>query len=302
MFSKKINLILILLVFVASQQLFAATKNLRPYLHNKIVKVKTGDKEPTAYYTLSKKFATNLKVGGPGRVTLYLRSEVKEGKATSEPFSLKYTVDGKKVRVKKINPIEVSKKSKVIGWDGKISVVKKVIFTVPPGKHVVDFLIIGNKGKVYSKYLFEKFPDPQWKSQPLSKSSEEVILISTKKNKERKYHRISSTKSIKLKAKEKSYLRIQFRAEFKAYMFSDNTLRLHIKENGKIIKTIQISSTRAKYTVYKGGGKLVPGTLNKFYMTVPKGEHEYEIVVADTSKTALVKVSYDQKRYPKKKK
>ena len=35
-------------------------------------------------------------------------------------------------------------------------------------------------------------------------------------------------------------------------------------------------------------------------MTVPKGNHEYEIVVADKSKTALVKISFDQKRYPKK--
>ena len=300
MLKTKIPLGLMLLFVFLTVSSFASKKLVKPYLHNKIVQVQTGDKKPTSYYTLSKKYGTKIKVNGPGRVTLYVRSIVEEGEKYSAPFTLKYTVDGKKIKVRKVKPIATSVKSKIVRKDGVISVVKKISFTIPPGKHFVDFIVLNNKEKVYSKYYFEKYPEPQWKNQPLAKKGERVILVATKKNKENAYYRISAEKGVSIKAQEKSYLRIMFRAEFKAYMFSDNTLRLHIKENGKVIKTIQISSTRAKYSIYKHGGKLVPGTLNRLYMTVPKGNHEYEIVVADKSKTALVKISFDQKRYPKK--
>lgn len=297
---KRTKFITLALMMTFVSQLLASKKVVQPYFHNKIVKVKSGDKNPTSYFTLSRKFSTNIKVGGPGKVSLFLRSVVEEGAEKGGAFTVKYIIDGKKVKVNKIKPISVSSKSSIIGKDEKVTVVKKVNFTVPPGSHIIEFFVLNNGAKVFSKYYFEKYPAPKWKAQPLSKKSEEVVLVSTKKNKENKYQRISTTESIKVKAKEKSYLRIIVRAEFKAYMFSDNTLRIHVKENGKIIKTIQVSSTRAKYSIYKKGGKLVPGTLNKFYITVPKGDHEYEIVVADGSKTALVKVSYDEKRYPKK--
>ncbi len=300
MLKKNTYIGLVFLFVLVNSTSFASKKLIKPYLHNRVVQVKSGEKSTTSYYSLSRKYGTKIKVNGPGRITLYLRSSVVEGEKYSTPFTVKYTIDGKKVKVRKVKPIAVSVKSKIVRKEGLISVVKKISFTIPPGKHFIDFIVLNNESRVYSKYYFEKFPEPQWKTQPLTKKGEQVILVSTKKNKENIYYRISSEKGISIKAKEKTYLRIMFRAEFKAYMFSDNTLRLHIKENGKIIKTIQISSTRAKYSVYKHGGKLVPGTLNRFYMTVPKGNHEYEIVVADKSKTALVKISFDEKRYPKK--
>jgi len=300
MLKTKTPLGLMLLFVFLTVTSFASKKLVKPYLHNKIVQVQSGDKKPTYYYTLSKKYGTKIKVNGPGRVTLYVRSTVEEGEKYSAPFTIKYTVDGKKIKVRKVKPIPTSVKSQIVRKEGMISVVKKISFTIPPGKHYIDFIVLNNKEKVYSKYYFEKYPEPQWKSQPLIKKGEKVILVATKKNKENTYYRITAEKGVSIRAQEKSYLRIMFRAEFKAYMFSDNTLRLHIKENGKIIKTIQISSKRAKYSIYKDGGKLVPGTLNRFYMTVPKGNHEYEIVVADKVKTALVKISFDQKRYPKK--
>ena len=300
MLKKNTYIGLVFLFVLVNSTSFASKKLIKPYLHNRVVHVKSGEKSTTSYYSLSRKYGTKIKVNGPGRITLYLRSSVVEGEKYSTPFTVKYTIDGKKVKVRKVKPIAVSVKSKIVRKEGLISVVKKISFTIPPGKHFIDFIVLNNESRVYSKYYFEKFPEPQWKTQPLTKKGEQVILVSTKKNKENIYYRVSSEKGISIKAKEKTYLRIMFRAEFKAYMFSDNTLRLHIKENGKIIKTIQISSTRAKYSVYKHGGKLVPGTLNRFYMTVPKGNHEYEIVVADKSKTALVKISFDEKRYPKK--
>ncbi|MBO72958.1 MAG: hypothetical protein CMD35_04995 [Flavobacteriales bacterium] len=300
MLKKNTYIGLVFLFVLVNSTSFASKKLIKPYLHNRVVQVKSGEKSTTSYYSLSRKYGTKIKVNGPGRITLYLRSSVVEGEKYSTPFTVKYTIDGKKVKVRKVKPIAVSVKSKIVRKEGLISVVKKISFTIPPGKHFIDFIVLNNESRVYSKYYFEKFPEPQWKTQPLTEKGEQVILVSTKKNKENIYYRVSSEKGISIKAKEKTYLRIMFRAEFKAYMFSDNTLRLHIKENGKIIKTIQISSTRAKYSVYKHGGKLVPGTLNRFYMTVPKGNHEYEIVVADKSKTALVKISFDEKRYPKK--
>ena len=86
---------MLLFVFLTVSS-FASKKLVKPYLHNKIVQVQTGDKKPTSYYTLSKKYGTKIKVNGPGRVTLYVRSIVEEGEKYSAPFTLKYTVDGKK--------------------------------------------------------------------------------------------------------------------------------------------------------------------------------------------------------------
>lgn len=291
----------LLLVFMSSETI-AKQKVIQPYLHNKKVKVKSGDKKPTQYYQLSKKFGTLIKANGPGKVSVYVRIPIEEGAKQTQPFSLKYTVDGKKVKVRKVGAIKLSKKAKIVGSKKNLSVVKKINLVIPPGKHKVDFIALNTRQKVFVKFYFTKYPNPKWQNAALVQKSTDVKLTSIKKKKQLTYQRISSKKGVKFKAKEKTYIRVLIRGEFKSHMFADNTLRIHIKENGKILNTIQISSNRSKSILYTDGGKLVPGTLNKFFMQVPKGNHEYEIVVADKSKSALVKVSFDKKRYPSKKK
>ncbi|MBO6515590.1 MAG: hypothetical protein JJ975_03475 [Bacteroidia bacterium] len=276
----------------------AAKKVLTPTLNNKKVQLKTGELKPTLYYALSKKYATVLRIGGPGEVTIFLRTKMQEDEASDSKYHLRYVLDGKIVKVKPVGSSKASKKTLVVGKSYRVSVVKKVQIIIPPGKHRLEVFSLNDERLVFSKYYFEKHVKPKWKVKQPINNMEATSLTTVESKKVLNYYRIDSENGMKIEMDENTYLRLLVRVEFKHSMFSDNEMRIQMKENGKVVYTFKVSSVRSKYVVYTEGGKLIPGTLNKIYIRVPEGKHKYEFVVADKSKTALIKASYDKLRFP----
>jgi hypothetical protein len=281
------------------QQAQAKLSLLTPVLNNKKIQLKTGEARPSTYYTLSKKYATVLKIGGPGEVTIFLRTKMVAGEAMDKGYHIKYVLDGKIVKVKPVAKSKLSKKTVAVGKSHKVSVVQKVRLIIPPGKHRLEVYSMNNERLVFSKFLFEKYPRPRWKTMQPVNTPDAASLTTVDSKKTLKYCRIDSEEGVKVDVDGNAYIRLLVRVEFKHSMFSDNEARILMKENGKVLYTFKVSSVRSKHVVYTDGGKLIPGTLNKIYLQIPPGEHNYEFVLADKSKTALIRVSYDKERLPK---
>ncbi len=294
----KILLIIVFLFFGNLMTLHAQKSVLIPESDNKKVLVKIGEENLTVYYVLSQKHSAKLKVKGPGKVSIYIKTAIQDNKRTDSLNNLKYILDGKIIKLKSGRDSSISENSIIIGERCKVFANLKVDITIPPGAHKLEVFSTDDHNKVYSKYCFEKYPDPEWKERlPLKKINTRVLLAGINDQKTIKYYRINSKKRIKFLANHNLHFKLLIRGEFKHHMFSDNEIRILLRENGKTVYTFKVSSTRSKRVEYVDEYKLIPGTLNQIYLQVPKGKHQYELVVADEGKSALVKIYYDTNRY-----
>lgn len=289
----QIKHLLLGIVLLASFQLEAAAKKkvLKPYLHNRKVQVEMVDKDKAQnYFQLSSRHATFYRPEGPGQLTLYLRSVIKNA-SSARAYKVKLILDGVKVSVYEIPVRKLSKKSRLRGTGEALSVAAKVKLRIPPGRHKLEVLGIDLPGVTIIRAYHRDLPDPKWANSTFVGPSETVQLRSVKSDKLLDYQRIKEGQTLNFDASEKQYVRILFRGEFKAHMFADNTVRIDLYQDGVLLRNIRISSQRTDAVLYADGGSLVPGTLNKFYFEVPEGNHHYEVVVADKRKSVLVRVS-----------
>lgn len=96
----KMKISILVICLGLSQILHAQKKILIPQLNNKKVLLQTGQTKATTYYSLSKKYGTVLRIGGPGELTIFLRTRMATGETSDNPYNLRYILDGKIVIVK----------------------------------------------------------------------------------------------------------------------------------------------------------------------------------------------------------
>lgn len=292
--NNKIATYAVLAMLFVSQLASAQKKvELRPAKFVGIV-ILDGKKDYT-YYALSEKSKTTLKVKGPGKLTVYARPRLENGATESRSFGIKYTIDEKVIKVKRIGKLLKSDKFSYKGkLEGAPTKAGKFVINIPPGSHKLSFFKNRTYQKVHARFVFKPEKKPSWKDLQPQDSLELVQLASAKSSKQRKYFRIDREKGFKFETTGKSRLRILVRTEFDYKMHLENDIRIAIKQDGKVIKTYKISSKRSSNMAYVNEKKLIPGTLQKIHVTIPEGKHNYEIIVKDRKKSAVIRVSEDQ--------
>jgi|GEM_PF-4151792 len=285
------NILIAALLLLGLEGTAAQNKVLKPYLHNRKVQVEVDGKQKAQhYYQLSNRYGTFYRPEGPGQLSLYFRTVINNAR-TGSSFKVKIILDGVKLSVHEIPLRKRSKKSRLKKSGEALTVAAKLKIRIPPGRHKLEIVGLDLNSTTIIRAYHKDFPEPKWENNPNLISEETIQLRSVKTDKLLDYDRIHEGQSLRFQASEKQYVRILFRGEFKPHMFADNTVRIDLYQDGKLLKNIRISSERSDAVVYADGGNLVPGTLNKFYFEVPPGDHEYEIVVSDKRKSVLVRVS-----------
>ena len=89
-----------------------AQKKVVPQKNNSKKIITTG-KSNSTYYNLSKSKPVTLTVSGPGELIVYTRTVVKEKKQASRPFILKYKVDDKRIKTRKVPKKQKSLRSRL---------------------------------------------------------------------------------------------------------------------------------------------------------------------------------------------
>ena len=73
-------------------------------------------------------------------------------------------------------------------------------------------------------------------------------------------------------------------------MHSNNDYEIVLKEGSEVINTYKLSCFRSSQVEYKDNDEMIPGTLDRIYIDVPKGKHSYTLNVNNNNKTALIRV------------
>jgi len=288
--SKSIN-VLCLLILLSNSLYAQKKKEIKP--RKFVSTVHMSGNTDFIYFALSEKAKTTVEVIGPGKLTLYNRVRLEDNKQISKPYYLKYMVDKKKVSTKKIEPQTVSKKvhykSKKLA--GKPSKADKEVINIPPGKHVISFYKYKTKQKAHVRFEYLQTEKQQWQELVSSnlKKVELQYLATKKKN---SYTRINSNDVFRFSTTENNTkVRVYLRADFNYKMHTDNVIRLILK-SGSGAKTYKLTCKKSKKVENLTDRKLIPGKLEKIYIDIPlkKGNNQYELLLKDTQKSALVRV------------
>lgn len=307
---------LFLAMIVVSFSIFGQTKAITPVKKSpseKVVKSKSKNtikptkyigkvvlksKKSHTYYALSEKAKTTLKLGGPGKIKIFLRVRLENNALKSKPYFISYTIDDKIKKTIKIESEDVSSKmvykTKIAGIPSNASTFS---INVPPGKHTIHFHKKSTDQKIHASFSFKKEKQPEWVE---SKSLVVLDAVPIKYNEEKglvkEYSRISNIKKFTINTKEISYLKILVKAELSSTVQSNDFVHLVLEENNVPLKTFRVTGKRSISTEYVIEKKLIPGNTNVIYFKIPKGLHTYNLYTKDLDKTALIQVYVAKKK------
>jgi len=283
--------VLCLLVLLSSDLCAQKKKEVKP---KKFVStVHMSGSSDFVYFALSEKTKTNIELVGPGKLTVYNRVRLEDNKQISQPYYLKYMVDKKKVLTKKISPKTVSKKihyknKKLVGKPSKAD---KEIITIPPGKHTISFYKYKTKQKAHVRFEYLQTEKQQWQ-ELVSNNLKKIELQYLATKKKNNYTRINNNEAFRFSTtKDNTKVRVYLRADFTYKMHTDNVIRLILKSDSGY-KTYKLTCKKSKKVENLTDRKLIPGKLEKIYIDIPlkKGENQYELLLKDVKKSALVRV------------
>ena len=158
------------------------------------------------------------------------------------------------------------------------------------GKHTLKLL--ENKNQKYPVLirLISKEFESLGKNKRIIKptiAKNEIKLKSN--NKELTYYECSSKIPIEIKVKKNKTLRILSRLEFSESMGSEESYRIRIKENNKVVGTYYFSTERSPSTTIKAHLDKVPGKWRSCEIPPTEKEQTYFIEIADRDKVVFTR-------------
>ena len=260
---------------------------LKPTQYDKKTNIRSG--EVFKYYKLNSKIKTTIKLDKPGKLIVYTRMRLNDKGMGDYFFS--YKID--KANFTKVNVTATKPASKTMYksfYNTKTpSAFYKTIINIDDAAQQVEFT---SKDAVDARFVLIEAPEKITWTAVKTDNTDPVILTTKKTNKDRIYNRINTTKTFNfnIDAKKATKIKLFVRGEFTYDMLSNNDYELLLRDNGKIINTYKLSCDRSREMKYKDNDELIPGTLDKVFINVSKGKHNYSIAVNNNGKTALIRV------------
>lgn len=248
------------------------------------------------FYKLRSKSPTKIQVKGPGELYVFSRTRYERDEKGKRTYTLKYKRNGKLIKSKTYKYTTPSEGA--LYADKKMDLIpsklKRLVIKIPPGNHDLEFTSSKAEEDVDAYFRFKKKLKPVWKPLSLYEEKETSKLKVIGKDQLRSYARINDNESVKVRISGPTKIRVYVRAEFEYHMHSNNDIRVLAYQDTSLLNTFIVSSKRTKTLEYNNRDDLVPGTLNKIYIDVPAGEHEYTFKLKDKSKSALIRIAYDE--------
>jgi hypothetical protein len=243
------------------------------------------------FYVLSRDSATHISVKGPGKLTLTTFARFTSDSPDSLSYTVVYQIDNTDVKVFTANKVSKAGKDVYIQSVGeRPSIVKTFSVKVNPGVHDYNFLMLNKSPQVDLRYKFVPDSVIEWNDKPsLNDTSEVDIKIDRSSTKS--YYRFSAESPQKFTVKGPTSLRVLTRLEFNYTMQGLISYRVCVKRNDTIIGTYKLDGYPSQEAQYTNNKKLIPGSLQEFYLEVPAGDNSYEFTLMDKKFTSLIRVS-----------
>ena len=250
------------------------------------IRIKSG--EVLNYYNLNSKIAMQLNMQKTGQLIVYTRKRME--KKSSNDYSYSYKINNSKIEHVIVKDIKLAKDAvyKSFKVTQTPSNFKKTVINIDD---VPQQIVFASKNCVDARFLFlEKKEEPMWKE--LKKKTNQILIGVKNKKTTRIYHRIDAEKAFdfNLNAPDDMKLKVLIRGEFTYDMHANNDYEIVLLDNGKRVKTFKLSCNRSNTMTYKNNDDLIIGTLDKIYIDVPKGKHNYKFLVPNKNKSALIRV------------
>ena len=242
-----------------------------------------------SYYSLDVNKASMITLQGPGILKVLTRGQFKPGEGNKINYEIVYSVDGGEKKSIIFNDLVRSSDAKYekgsVGTPGQL---KKIEIELGRGVHNIELTMKENKIPVMCRYFFTptKAKKGEWIAFSPMRPSQPVNLIS----REEKvcYYRFSKEKPLKVEVIGPTELRVLTRIENHYQMKGRVHYRVQVTENGKVINTYQLNSSRSEVAQYENNNELIPGKACEFVIMVPKGSHIYEICALDEDKSTIL--------------
>jgi len=241
------------------------------------------------YYSLSVDKPSLISVNGPGKLQVLTRGRFVPEQPGKISYEILYTVDGGITKTYKASSVERSTKATYQnGALGVPGALKSFEIELGRGAHSIEFKLKDGKIPVAVQYLFTPIKEKKrdWiEFNPLA-PVEPVQIVS--KESSVSYFRFSQVKPVKVEVNGPTELRVMTRVEYQYQMRGRVNYRVQVKENGKLLNTYQLSTSRSEVAEYKSDKNLVPGKASEFVISVPAGKHTYELVPLDKDKSTVL--------------
>jgi hypothetical protein len=275
------KIILIIILLVAYIHIYAQD--------NKVIYSING--KPITYYALSRDSVTNIKVTGPGKLTITTRARFKSNSQDSLSYTIVYQIDNMKIKIFTVKKVfREDDKVDIQSSDDVPSTSKSFSIDIDPDVHNFDFIMLKSDPQVDLHYKFVPDSVPEWRDlQTMTDTTKIYLKVGDESI--QNYYRISYNTTQKYSVKGPTSLRILTRLEYDYTMQGQVSYRIQVKRNDTILNTYKLFATPSTESQYLFDKKHIPGTLEKFYLDVPAGENNYEFNILDKQFTSLIRIS-----------
>ncbi len=242
-----------------------------------------------SYYSLDDNEPSTIIVQGPCKVRVITRALFETKQKDNVKYTINYTIDGGDQNTFKSKSIKRSDKATFLD-DSSIIPGNMDDFEIELGRgsHTIDFYLNENEISVTARFQYVpiKMKKQQWISYSPSLPMEPVDLISRESSV--KYYRFTNENPLSVEINGPTELRVLTRIENHFKMKGRINYRMQVLDKGKIINTYQLSSRRSEIAVYKDDYELIPGKACEFVIDVPKGRHNYQLILLDKDKNSVL--------------
>ena len=239
------------------------------------------------YFKLNSKIPTLIETNKEGELIVYTRKRMSEKSSDTYTFSYQFeNNEAVKVFIRNVNS-SVQAAYSSLSIKETPSTYNKTVIKVAD---INQKILFSSDFPIDARFVFQKtIKKDGWEE--LESNTSKIVPLLVKKNQVvRDYTRIETGKPFNFSVVNAKEIKVFIRGEFQYDMHANNDYEIVLKDNGEIINTYKLSCHRSNVMQYKYNDELIPGTLDKFFITVSQGKHNYSISIGNSKKTALVRV------------
>jgi hypothetical protein len=235
------------------------------------VKVKVGGKEQT-YYSLTSSGRLQLKLDGPGKLTIMSRMILPGGGAGEVEYALALREKGS---VAGRQTTRSERSDATLSSGGVLGKLRKMSVRVPAGTHTYE-LALENAGSTSAvvKFLFGAGKGPASMAS-IQAHSYSRVTTAVVKEKLLTYYVSAKDRDVQLRVIGPTRLKVTTRLNYDASMKGGQKYGVGVWEGDKRIVLKSLKTSKALAVSYQDWKDVVPGKVATFIVPVPSGEHRY---------------------------
>ena len=231
------------------------------------------------YYTLSPRNPVKLQVDGPGKLEVISRLKLSRDNADVQKYSVRVT-EGKNTL--KVQSTQTDKSDATFKLSQDVaSKSRKFSLTIPDGSFTYEFFLDDTPAEAAVRFLLEPAKGRRnlVAIEPLSYDK----IVTAKINENLiAYYVASRERGVQFRVVGPTRVEVNARLNYDQTMKGEQKYSLLVTEAGKQVAQKLLQTSKSVGLAYEDWKEVVPGKPNSVSITVPEGEHTYQITLGES--------------------